>query len=113
MRDGIKMSTILSPLKYEGAAYLSFDPGGTTGVVQWDEQGIPIAFHHFNEEQLDEFLDLIEGWPIKPRCMVLEEWRNYGSVATIHICSKNTTSQIIGVIKRMTRKVRSILVEFT
>lgn len=101
---GIAVHTMLSPMKYEGAAYISFDPGKITGVVTWDEQGNVLAYHQFDESQLDEFLDLVEAWPAPPVCFIFEEYRVYGSVN--HTGSKVPTIQVVGVIKRTARKLR-------
>lgn len=109
MRFGIDVPITLSPMRYEGAVYISFDPGKVTGVVQWDGEGNPIAFHHFNEDQLNEFLDLVEDWPVNPNCFIYEEYRIYGSVN--HTGSKVHTIQIIGTIQRVARKLKAKIVE--
>lgn len=80
-----------------------------TGVVVWNEKGEALRFYEFNEDQLDEFLDLIEAWPDKPIIMCIEEYRVYASVN--HIGSKVKTIQVIGSIKRTARKVRCKAVE--
>lgn len=103
------MALILSPLQYEGAPYISFDPGKTTGVVQWDGYGNPTGFHELDEEGLDEFLDCIESWPIKPKVVILEEYRVYASYN--HTGSKVITIQVIGGIKRTARRVKAGVAE--
>lgn len=98
-------------MTYAGASYISFDPGTTTGVVQWNEKGEPLAFHHLSEEELDEFLDLVEAWPDRPRAIIYEEYRVYGALAAAHTGSKVHTIQVIGSIKRTARKLKCLIYE--
>lgn len=77
-----------------------------TGVTQWNEKGEVIAFHHFDEDQLDEFLNLVEAWPDPPRSIIYEEYRVYGHMAAAHTGSKVLTIQVIGSIKRTARKCK-------
>lgn len=72
--------------------------------MTWDEKGEPVTFHHLSEEQLDEFLDLVETWPTAPQYIIYEEYRVYASVP--HVGSKVHTIQVIGNIKRTARKLR-------
>lgn len=98
------MHSTISPIAYAGAAYISFDPGKITGVVQWNSLGESLAFHHLDEDELDEFLDLVERWPVPPEAIIYEEYRVYASVP--HVGSKVQTIQVIGVIKRTARKLK-------
>lgn len=77
--------------------------------MTWDSQGKVLAFHHLDEEQLDEFLDLVEAWPTAPQYVIYEEYRVYASVN--HTGSKVLTIQIIGSIKRTARRLKIRAIE--
>lgn len=82
------------------AAYLSVDPGVTTGITFWNTAGEPV---HYNELDIPSFyrlLDSIESVkPYRLRRIIVEEFRLYQDRALQQSGSKLETVQVIGALK--------------
>lgn len=90
---------------------MSFDPGKKTGVVTWSAEAKPLMVNELNEEELDEFLDMIESHPDSPIMFIYEIYVVYGGMAIHHIGKEVLTEQVIGSIRRTARRIKAEIVK--
>jgi hypothetical protein len=92
--------------------WISFDPGKITGVTVWtkptEDEPQCVKVNQFNEQELDEFLDGLEGWV---DVFIIEEYRIFGQKKNAHVGSKVETIQVIGQLKAYARKYKIEIVE--
>lgn len=84
--------------------YVSFDPGVTTGVATWDEEGNLLRNIGVQQAGLDALLYGFEQINTI-KVFVVEEYRVYASKAVAHIGSKVETAQVIGQISATARRM--------
>jgi hypothetical protein len=93
-------------------SWVSFDPGKTTGMTLWvkleNEEPRCTRVDQFNEQELDYFLDELEGWV---DVFIIEEYRIFGQKKEAHVGSKVETIQIIGQLKAYARQYKIEIVE--
>lgn len=91
--------------------YVSFDPGQSTGITEWDEKGnvIKVGIELKGDKALDIYLDSLEGSSVK--IFIIEEYRVYGSNLGANIGSKVHTAQVIGYLKAWARRHKIKVIE--
>lgn len=106
----ICLSCRVQPL---GISYVSWDPGDTTGACCWNDKAEPVKMGPHMEfkgdKERDDFLDTLEGEPIKK--FIIEEYRVYGSKIVANVGSKVYTAQVIGDLKSWARRRNVQVVE--
>jgi hypothetical protein len=86
--------------------YLAVDPGNSTGIAGFDEQGqlmykkILRSLDDFME-WLSEFETRPEDWP---KVVICEDYRIFAKRAKSHIGSQVPTVQVIGMLKREAKR---------
>lgn len=95
---------------FNNIVYVSWDPGQSTGVACWSAFAEPLIIKELkSDKERDDFLDSLEGEPIKK--FIIEEYRVYGSKAFAHVGSKVYTAQVIGDLKSWARRHNVQVVE--
>lgn len=86
--------------------YLAVDPGDKhVGVAWWDPD---YPDRHARQWEADEALDAIEGLmqsAFGSKVLIIEEWRLYANAAMSQIHSEMLTSEMIGALKWMAKKM--------
>lgn len=76
--------------------FVAIDPGETSGVSEFDENGQIIKMHQFRRDDLFDYLATLEAE--LPSVVIFEEYMVFGHRLSAHAWSKLETSQIIGAI---------------
>jgi hypothetical protein len=96
----------MADLPDEIPAYISIDPGITTGITYWDDKGRPTHYNEIDIDTLNRLLDILQEeyyaelreYPLKQ--IIVEEFVLYQKLALQQSGSRLETVQVIGMIKR-------------
>lgn len=93
--------------------YISFDPGETTGVCCWNDEGEPVEVNQFKLGELDTFLwDYLYSISDQVcKTFIIEKYVIYGSKTTAHVGRPLRTAEVIGTLKSYARRNKIEVVE--